>query len=52
MFAPGVMVSPVDDAPLGIPFVDTIKLDDVPQLERLDSRSKINVVGDEKGLSG
>ena len=47
----GVVVRPVDDAALGIPFVFTVELHKIALIQRINSRCHINIVGDQYRLA-
>jgi len=46
-----IVVRPMDDSTFRVPDVLAVKADTVANLESVDSRSDIDVVGDEHGLS-
>ena len=52
MLPTGIVVSPVDYAALFVPFVFAIKFHGVAGFEGADAGGKVNVVGNEEGLTG
>lgn len=52
MFSVGIVVSPVEYAAFFVPFVFAIKFDGVACFEGVDAGGKINIVGNEEGLTG
>lgn len=50
--APGVMMGPMQHAPLGAPFIFTREIDLIADTQRFDTRCQVNVVRNQQRVSG